>query len=259
MFGTLEPMQPSSDLAKIDKVNALGVTQPPEILVECAAFTGSLATLFLTVRDGKVDLLGVPLAPICEAYFHYLLENAEQDLERASTALAVLAYLLERKSSCLVPSPVEEESEMEDILENQEPWVHEFAPAILALQGLHDDRSQVFFRPNETGGQSYELPLELGDVTLFDLSRALQRLLERANPEPPDAMRKPARSLSEMMVVAMNALRIEFLPLDKIVVGSFTRSEVVWWFLALLELIRLGQARVRLQDSEVEFAQAGLA
>lgn len=252
-------MQPSSDLAKIDQVNALGVTQPPEILVECAAFTGSLATLFLTVRDGKVDLLGVPLAPICEAYFQYLLENAEHDLERASSALAVLAYLLERKSWSLVPNPEGEEPESEEVLENHEPWIHEFAPAILALQGLQEDRNQVFFRPNEAGGQSYELPLELGDVTLFDLSRALQRLIERANPEPPDAMRKPARSLSEMMVVVMNSLKIEFLPLDEIVVGSFTRSEVVWWFLALLELIRLGQARVRLQNEEVQFAQAVLA
>jgi hypothetical protein len=36
-------------------------------------------------------------------------------------------------------------------------------------------------------------------------------------------------------------------------VGDFTRSEVVWWFLALLELIRLGQARVDLKDGDVRF------
>ena len=70
-------------------VTALGVTQPPEILVECEAFTGSLATLFLSVREGQVDLLGVPLAPVCEAYLHYVVESAGQDIDRSSAALAL--------------------------------------------------------------------------------------------------------------------------------------------------------------------------
>ena len=40
---------------------------------------------------------------------------------------------------------------------------------------------------------------------------------------------------------------------DEIATGEFTRSEVVWWFLALLELIRLGQAMVTLKDGDVRF------
>lgn len=244
-----------NDLAKVDQVNALGVTQPPEILVECEAFTGSLATLFLCVRDGKVDLLGVPLAPICHAYLQYLVESAGQDIDRASAALAVLAYLLERKAWSLLPNE-EEEPELGEAEAPTEPWVNEFLPAIEALKALAEDRGQVFFRPPEADGTGYELPFELGDVTLLDLSRALQRLLDRAKHEPPESLRKPARSLSEMMVVVLRELPPEFRPLDQIVVGDFTRSEVVWWFLALLELIRLGQARVRMASGEVEFSRA---
>ena len=36
-------------------------------------------------------------------------------------------------------------------------------------------------------------------------------------------------------------------------VTVITKSEVVWWFLALLELIRLGQARVEVKDGDVRF------
>ncbi len=248
-------MSTTREIAKPDPVTALGVTQPPEILVECEAFTGSLATLFLCVRDGKVDLLGVPLAPICEAYWQYLVESSGTDIDRASAALAVLAYLLERKAWALLPTEGDEPSEMEPD-EPVEPWIHEFAPAIEALKALAEQRGQVFFRPPESGTEAYELPLDLGDVTLFDLSRALQRLLEKAKPEPPDTLRKPARSLSEMMTVVLRVLPPEFASLDRIVTGEFTRSEVVWWFLALLELIRLGQARVRLHEGEIEFALA---
>lgn len=251
-------MSSTQELARTEAVTALGVTQPPEILVECEAFTGSLATLFLCVREGKVDLLGVPLAPICEAYLGYLVDSAGHDLDRASAALAVLAYLLERKAWALLPNE-DEEPETEETLEDAEPWVHEFAPAIEALRALADERGQVYFRPNESESTTYELPLDLGDVTLFDLSRSLKRLLERAVPEPPDSLRKPARSLAEMMTVVLGVLPLDFRPLDEIVTGEFTRSEVVWWFLALLELIRLGQARVRLQEGEVEFAGVSLA
>lgn len=250
-------MSTISELHRVDQVNAMGVTQPPEILVECPAFTGSLATLFLCVRDGKVDLLGVPLQPICEAFFKYLVDSSGQDVDRASSALAVLAYLLEKKAWALLP--IEEEPEVLEDNSSTEPWIQEFAPAIEALKSLSLERGQLYFREAESNPMGYELPMDLGDVSLMDLSRALQRLLDRAQPEPPDTLRKPARSLSEMMAVVMRVLGIEFRSLDLIVTGEFTRSEIVWWFLALLELIRLGQAKVRLSKGEIEFARVSAA
>ena len=57
------------------------------------------------------------------------------------------------------------------------------------------------------------------------------------------------------MVIVLKALPGEFQTLDEIVTGEFTRSEVVWWFLALLELIRLGQALVKIEEGEVRFAR----
>jgi hypothetical protein len=58
------------------------------------------------------------------------------------------------------------------------------------------------------------------------------------------------------MTLVARELPIEFALLENIVVGEFTRSEIVWWFLALLELIRLGQARVKVEGEEVFFARA---
>ena len=75
-----------------------GVIAPPPIQVECPKFSGSLAMLFACVRDRKVELLDVPLFPICEAYFAYLMESDWANLDEAASALAALAYLLERKA-----------------------------------------------------------------------------------------------------------------------------------------------------------------
>lgn len=233
----------------------LGFVAPPDIHIECEAFQGSLAMLFHCVRERKVDLLGVPLAPICEAYFAYLLENADQDIESAATAMTALAYLLERKAWALIPRPEEAEPEAEDLLNEVEPYAHEFHPAIEALRGLHDQRANFFFRPADAAEKTYELPFEIGEATTVDLARVLERLLEKAVPDPVEPISRPRRSLSEQMTVVMKALTPEFRPLDQVVIGEFTRSEIVWWFLALLELIRLGQARIKIEESDILFAK----
>lgn len=232
------------------EIGAFGLAQPPEIHIECPEFTGSLALLFQVVKDRKIDLLGVPLAPVCEAYFRYLIDGADHDLESAAVALAGLSYLIERKAWLLLP--VDEEPEGDDLLDVLEPYIDEFKPAIEDLRARAEEREHLFFRSPD-GADAYELPIEYTSVSVADLSRALERLLARAIPDTFDTPNKPQRSLSEMMIVVMRALPAEFKPLDEIVVGDFTRSEVVWWFLALLELIRLGQARVDLKDGDVRF------
>ena len=66
---------------------------------------------------------------------------------------------------------------------------------------------------------------------------------------------KPRRSLSEQMAIVIGILSPDWKKLDDMIEEPFTRSEVVLWFLALLELIRLGQAAVRLHEETVEFAR----
>ena len=61
-------------------ISLLGVIAPPPIHVTTPTFDGSLAMLFRCVHDHKVQLLDVPLFPICEAYFIYLLNLGVQDL-----------------------------------------------------------------------------------------------------------------------------------------------------------------------------------
>lgn len=233
------------------EIGAFGLAQPPEIHLDFPGFTGSLALLFQCVKDRQIDLLGVPLAPVCEAYLRYVLESADRDLESAAVALAGLSYLIERKAWMLLP--VDQEPEGDELLEVLQPYIDQFRPAIEDLRSRAEERESLFFRSPD-GADAYELPVEYANVSVADLSRALERLLARAKPDAEfDAPTKPQRSLSEMMIVVLRALPSVPSALDEIVVGDFTRSEVVWWFLALLELIRLGQARAALKDGDVRF------
>ncbi|HEY3782838.1 MAG TPA: segregation/condensation protein A [Fimbriimonadaceae bacterium] len=239
-----------------EAVTALGVVAPPPIQVESPYFTGSLGTLFTCVRERKVDLLTVPLLPICEAYFLYLLEATLKDLDNAGAALAALSYLLERKAWSLLPV-AEPVAELELPTELIAPTNHEYETAITSLNIWQDERERMFFRPPDCGPDPYELPFEIGNVTINDLARAFEKLLTKATVEGVKPLNRPRRSISEQMKVVLKALSQDFKSLDQLITLPFSREEAVYWFLSLLELIRLGQVNVRLTEAaDVEFAKA---
>jgi len=249
-------MAPRHEIAdRKDRISALGLVAPPPIHVQSPTFEGSLATLFSCVRDHKVDLLDVPLFPICEAYFAYLMLSEIKDLDEAAAALSALAYLLERKAWLLLPIP-DPEPEFEDALELPEPTSHEYQIAIQALQIWHDERSQLFFRAPEAGPDLYELPYTLGNVSAGDLARAFERILRKAKPDTITPLNRPRKSLQEQMKLVLQVISAEWQCLESLIIQPYTRSDAVYWFLALLELIRLGQVSARVVGDEVEFARS---
>lgn len=236
-------------------VTALGVVAPPPILVQTPAFEGTLATLFRCVREHKVDLMEIPLEPICEAYLLYLIDNAETNLDEAAAALTVLAYLLERKAWQLLPVEPDEEPEYEEPAALLDPTIIEYADVIQMLHSGHEERSKLFFRTSAPDAGQYEIPFSIGEVTAGDLARAFERLLKRATPEPVELLSKPRKSIQEQMKVVLMTLKSEFQTIDQLFVGGYSRNDAVYWFLALLELIRLHRAQVRLEGEEVQFAK----
>ena len=145
---------------------------------------------------------------------------------------------------------------MEDPMELLSPSTYEYHLAIDSLRVWHEERAQCFFRSSEAGPNPYELPFELGDISPEDLSRAFARLLQRAQPEEIRSLSNPRRALSEQMVVVMQTISAAWRSLEQMVPEPFTRLEAVYWFLALLELIRLGQVAVRIKNADVQFAKA---
>jgi segregation and condensation protein A len=237
-------------LVRHDGGEALGLVAPPDLRIESEAFTGTLGSLFKLVREHRIELAGVPLAPLCESYWRYVVECSGEDFEAAAVALVALAYLVERKAFGMLPSEAPGPEEADDPAA-REPWVAEFADAIAALTGRLEDRERLFFRASEPGGE-YELPFEVGGVSPSDLAHAFARLLERAEPSAPESVRKPGRSLGEVVALLEASLTDAYAPFAAMLPDRYTRADCVWWFLALLELMRLGRAEVRVAGAEAQ-------
>ena len=195
------------------------------------------------------------MEPICEAYLCYLMESPAANLDEAAAALTVLAYLLERKAWQLLPVVEEDEPEMDEATALPDPTTYEYADVIQRLMENHDERTKLFFRTATPQLDLYEIPYDVGDVTAGDLAKAFERLLRRANPEPVELLAKPRKSIQEQMKFVLLALKPSYQRIEEMFVGEYTRTDAVYWFLALLELIRLGSAQVKLEGEEVLFAK----
>ena len=86
---------------------------------------------------------------------------------------------------------------------------------------------------------------------------AFDRLMRRALPDEMPDLSRPKPSLREQMLKVSARLSDDWRSIDDLFEEPITRSEAVFWFLALLELIRLGRCVVRVVDEEVGFARAG--
>ena len=252
------PSAKQSPRSDVLHISGHGLVAPPPIHIESPVFTGSLAMLFKLAREARVEMRDVATLPICEAYFAYLAARPDASLDEAAAALAILAYLVERKAWTLVPRPDTEPEAPEEAHAIIPPSSDKYEPVVLALRQGMEERALLFFRTAEPDPEGYEVPLNLGEVGAGDLARAFERLLKRA--APPDRsglpVAKPRLSLQETMRKILGRLTSTGGSLETLFEPGYTRGDAVVGFLALLELVKLGQARIAMNEGEVLFASA---
>jgi segregation and condensation protein A len=236
-------------------IAALGIVAPAPIQVAFPKFSGSLGQLFACVREQKIDLLDVPLLPICEAYFQYLVAQDAPDLNESAAALAALAFLLERKAWRLLPIPETKPDEPE-VLELAERSVHEYLEAISFLREGFERRSELFFRAPNQSLAGYELPIEIESLEVQALSNAFARMLERMRPPTMKSVARAGRMLADEMRSVLRRIQTDWEIFDALLPTTATREDAVYVFLSLLELMRLGQVVMRIVDAQVEFSLA---
>ena len=221
------------------------------LTVRVETFEGPLDLLLHLCRTNEVDLTRVPIRAITDQYLVHLESIQFQDLETAGAFMVLAATLIYLKSKLLLPpgEGVEEllDEEGELLREELEERLREYARVKalgLWLAAREAEQALLFGRSWSELPSAEEIPLE--DLSLHLLERAYRRLLQSAGrPALRDVEPNPL-SVLERMGEILSLLRHTWSLLFSSLVGSErVRSELVVTLLALLELVRLGQARAR--------------
>ena len=216
-------------------------------------FEGPLDMLLFLIGKAKVDIRDIFVSDVTDQYIRSVREADDLDMDDASAFIDMAATLVEIKSRALLPKPPapEDEEDPEQALIRQLEEYQRFKKASEELHALEEAASRMFAKLPE----EYPLPpptFELTGLSLEGLLKAFQRVLERAEKRTGEentfVTRRIVRDAYDVPGCIRHILRrvrqgsVKFYDLFS---PEPTRDEVVTFFLALLELIRLGRVDVK--------------
>jgi segregation and condensation protein A len=218
--------------------------------VKIDAFEGPLDLLLHLINRYEIDIYDIPVAKITEQYMAYVHTMQKLELDIASEYLVMAATLLAIKSEMLLPNPELDEDELEyeeDPREELMKRLIEYRKFKEAAEGLKErelDTNQIFTRPPTDFEQfkNSEAPIiNNGDVTIFDMIGALQKLFQRKEWQKPLETRVHRQEIpiqERMEQIMLQIANVKGGVLFHELFPSQHRSHIVVTFLAILELMK---------------------
>ena len=219
--------------------------------VQLEIFEGPLDLLLYLIKKDEIDIYDVSIERITRQYLDYIDTFKMLNIELASEFIVMAANLMYIKSRELLPKdvqPPDEEAEEDDprwelIRQLVEYKKFKEAAGFLGIQEMKVD--ELFVTTPEM--PDLEAPVvSMGQVGIFDLIRAFQRVLKRF--ENTDDFREivndrftVADKIEELLNVVPEGGRVRF---ESLFSSASSRGEVIITFLAMLELIKLNHLQV---------------
>ncbi len=219
--------------------------------VKLDIFEGPLDLLLYLIKKNEINIYDIPIAYITEQYLQYIDMMRALDINVAGDYLVMAATLMQIKSRMLLPTPQEEEGEQEDPRK-------ELVDRLVEYQ-LFKELAK-YFREREEERQDWfsrrvfpevDEVFEPDEIVLannvFELLTAFSRVLHNTND-----MNVVHEIVMEHYTVEEKIHELLHLLLDHrhirvnaLFARARSRLEIVAIFLAVLELVRLGEVLIR--------------
>lgn len=219
--------------------------------VRLEIFEGPLDLLLYLIKKEEIDIYNVSLERITRQYLDYIDTFQALNIELASEFIVMAANLMYIKSRELLPKdvqPPDEEADEDDprwelIRQLVEYKKFKEAAQFLGVQEVKSD--ELFVTTPEM--PDLEAPVEtMGQVGIFDLIRAFQRILKRFENtsdfrEIVNDRYTVADKIEHLLDIVPPGSRVRF---EELFTSAASRGEVIVTFLAMLELIKLNHLQV---------------
>ncbi|HEY5752035.1 MAG TPA: segregation/condensation protein A [Chthoniobacterales bacterium] len=225
----------------------------PDYKVKLEVFEGPLDLLLYLIKQDEIDIYDVTIERITTQYLAYIDAFKMLDLDIAGDFLVMAANLIYLKSRRLLP--VSQQPPEEDVEEEDPRWdlirqlieYKKFKDAAAHLHLREIEQENLIARSPEKPDFEKQDPLLVGELGIFDLINAFQKILKRL-----DAKREDLREIFEENFTVSDKLDYirkvtatgAPMTFTALFAHAASRTEVVVTFLALLELIRMKLLRV---------------
>lgn len=223
-----------------------GSSQPTPWTTELEGIRAPLGVILYLIRRDNLDIYDIPIAKITREYLDYLnlmegmqIELAGEFFVLAATLMRIKIQMLLRKDDDTDEDPRQEL--VQSILEYKK-----MAEAAKNFRDMEDERMRIFTRPvpqEEKDAVTGEVVI---DLNLFQLMRAFQEVMTQFEGAEVREIELEAWTIEEKIDLVRASLEArEPAMFGDLFAGSRSRLEVIVTFMAILELLKHGQARVQ--------------
>lgn len=217
--------------------------------VHLEVFEGPLDLLLHLIEKQELDITKISLASVTDQYLDYIDHVERISAENLASFLVVAAKLLLIKSRALLPTPPEPEAEEEDVGEELARQLRAYRRFKELAKHLKEKEAEGYCTYLRLAPlPRLEKTLDLTEVTLEQLLVAVREAL---------SLQPEAGPVSEVVAPIVISITDKIHDIEGMLTaqGSFSfkrllrqahsRGEIIVTFLAMLELIKAGRARVQ--------------
>lgn len=222
-------------------------------VVSLTQFEGPLDLLLHLINQAKVDIKDIFVSEITEQYLASMQGVNELDMDTASEFLQMAAMLLEIKSRSLLPRPpVPEDPDAETPEQALIRRLEEYK-LYKESAGRMKEFEKAALNAFSKLPEEYPLPpqpVELTGLTLDGLVRALERIIQRrARENEPGgrvfrSINRDRFTIEQCVYNLTERLKSGPVLFSDMLSVDVTKNEVVSYFSALLEMLKLGRLHV---------------
>ena len=235
------------------------------IPVKLEAFEGPLDLLLHLIEKNKIDIYDIPIVEITNQYMDYIRQMQREDLNVMSEFLVMAATLLDIKCRMLLPKEVTEDGEEEDPRQELVEQLLQYKMYKYMAEELKErqtDSDMVLYRgpdvPEEV--REYVEPVDLDrlldGLTISRLNEIFREVMKRQN-DKIDPVRskfgkieKEEVSLSERLDYMHSYLKTHrVFSFRQMLENQKSRMQIVVTFLAVLEMMKLGEIHVEQEET----------
>ena len=226
-------------------------------------FSGPLDLMLFLIKDHKLDLFDLNIELLADQYIAFINQAQDNKLDIATEYLSELAGLIEFKSKRLLPRDTSL-LDADDVEDSEQDLVRRlieyqrYKEVSIELAQRFDERSKQFASPISNNlFKSIKTQLNESvtyEQTPYDLMNAMAKVMARFKLSNPLDVSFESKELAIDDVIDDLRARFsnfELMSLDEVLNHSRTIQHAIVTFLAVLDLIRMGEIGLSYQGEDI--------
>lgn len=217
-------------------------------------FEGPIDFLLCLIQREEIDIYDIPIQEIIQQFIIHLRQTEEEGLEKGAEFIGTAAYLVWLKSKMLLPRNEQMESEEVEVIEDPHfEIIHHlidycrFKQAAKDLVSRQEKQQACYFRGIDA--PEWKKPLGIDHVSLEELSELFKEMINKSAQNITQIQEENWRVSDKIRSLRRMIQEHRSFPFINIFSSQQSRPEMIVIFLALLELMKIGELAVGREQS----------